>query len=397
VALAGAFALGLYLFRDRPASRVVSTAPVWHQGPIFGYGPFADPPTPSRPPLALEQVRLALAQAYYEHVSPTVLAKPSIPAILDALDDPYTEYLTPESYEELQERVTRRYYGVGLRVGPGEGGLIVTASLQGPAQAAGIKPGDVIVSIDGRAAGDLPFDQSLALIKGKEGTVVSLSVQRPGENEIRRFDVVRQRIVIPAVRSRVIRTQGHKIGYLRLLAFPGDAATRVQAATESLVDRGAEAILLDLRGDPGGYLVQAIRVASLFLDNGVVCSTSGVNQPERVYTVSGAPIETKRPLVVLVDGRTGSAAEIVAGALRDNGRAIVVGKRTYGKATVQSLIALSNGGALKLTTATYRTPNGSAIGGRGIKPKVKAEDNPRTRPDEAVVEASNVLVEQLDK
>lgn len=396
-ALAGAFLLGLYLVRDQQTTRVVATTPVWPQGPVFGIGPFPEAPEPSRPPLALEQVRLALAQAYYRHVSVTTLAKPSIPAILRALDDPYTEYLTPESYEELQERVSRRYYGVGLRVGPGDEGLVVTSSLHGPARDAGIRPGDVIVSIDGRAAGDLPFDQSLALIKGEEGTVVSLTVRRPGEDQIRRFDVVRRRIVVPAVRTRLYRSGGHAVGYLRLLAFPGDAALRVQEATASLVGRGAEAILLDLRGDPGGYLVQAIRVASLFLEKGVVCSTSGVNQPERVYTVSGAAIETKRPLAVLVDGRTGSAAEIVAGALRDNGRAVVVGRRTYGKATVQSLIALSNGGALRLTTATYRTPNGSNIGGRGLKPKVKATDDPATRPDEAVVKATRVLVGQLER
>lgn len=395
-ALAGAFVLGLYLFRDRTTAKVVSTAtPVWHQGPIFGVGPFPEEPEPASPPLALDQVRLALAQAYYRHVSPLVLAEPSIGAILRRLDDPYTEYLTPQAYDELQEQVSRRYFGVGLRVGPGDEGLVVTSSLHGPARDAGIRPGDVIVSIDGRAAGELPFDQSLALIKGEEGTVVRLTVRRPGEEAFRRFEVVRQRIAIPAVRTRLMKTGGHKVGYLRLLAFPGDAALRVQEATESLVERGAEAILLDLRGDPGGYLVQAIRVASLFLDKGVVCSTSGVNQPERLYTVSGAAIETKRPLAVLVDGLTGSAAEIVAGALRDNGRATVVGRRTYGKATVQSLIALSNGGALKLTTAQYRTPNGSNIGGRGLQPKVKAKDDPATRPDEGVVEAARVLVEQL--
>jgi carboxyl-terminal processing protease len=396
VALGGTFAIGLYVFRDEPDARVAAPpTTVYHQGPLFGIGPFPVAPPAPGPPRALEQVRLALAQAYYRHVSPLVLANDSIAGILKTLDDPYTEYLRPSEYEALQERVTRRYSGVGLTVGPGKGGLVVTSSEGGPAWEAGIRPGDVIVSIDGQAAGELPFDQSLALIKGTVGTTVRLSVKRPGEREVMRFEVVRQRIVIPAVRSRMISMAGRRIGYLRLLAFPGDAAARLQDATERLIDRRAEGFILDLRGDPGGYLVQAVRVASLFLDKGVVCSTSGVNQPERVYTVSGAAIETKRPLVVLVDHDTGSAAEIVAGALRDDGRALLVGRRTYGKATVQSLIALSNGGALKLTTATYRTPSGSSIGGKGLKPKVKASDNPETRPDEAVVVAGQVLLERL--
>ena len=139
------------------------------------------------------------------------------------------------------------------------------------------------------------------------------------------------------------------------------------AATERLVAQGAEGLIVDLRGDPGGYLTQAIRVASLFLTAASSARRPGVNQAARDYTVSGAPVETKRPLVVLVDRHSASAAEIVAGALKDNGRATIVGRRTYGKATVQSLIALSNGGALKLTTAAYRTPNGTSIGGRGIR------------------------------
>lgn len=185
------------------------------------------------------------------------------------------------------------------------------------------------------------------------------------------------------------------MGHIRLLAFSEDAAARVADAIDRLVAGGVEAIVLDLRGDPGGYLQQAIRVASLFLEHGTICSTSGVNQETRVFTVSGAAIETQRPLAVLVDGSTASAAEIVAAALRDNKRAVIVGRRTYGKATVQSIVALSNGGALKLTTATYLTPAGRAIGGRGIKPRVKATDDPRTTLDEALATAERVLLEQL--
>jgi carboxyl-terminal processing protease len=202
---------------------------------------------------------------------------------------------------------------------------------------------------------------------------------------------------VPPVRTRLIKSDGKMIGYIRLLTFSEDAAERVGLATRSLVQRGADGFILDLRGDPGGYLAQAVAVSSLFLESGIVCQTSGVNQETRSYSVGGAAVETERPLAVLVDRATASASEIVAGALRDNDRAVVVGQRTYGKATVQSLIALSDGGALKLTTATYLTPSGSSIGGRGIKPKVKAVDEPETRPDEAVAAAADVVLERLSR
>jgi carboxyl-terminal processing protease len=391
--LAGAFALGFWALDgdDVPAAAPLQRPPVFHHGPIYGYGPVVTPAAPVKPPLALEQVRLALAQAYYRHVSPTWLAEPTIEAILARVDDPYTEYLTPAEYDRIQQRLEQRYYGVGLTVDSRKAGLVVTASLAGPAREAGIRPGDVIVTIDGQPASGLPFDRSVALMKGERGTAVRLGVRRPGREQLVEVNVERGPISVQPVRARMLDDDGRKTGYIRLLAFSSDAAEQVGAVTKRLAARGAEAFILDLRGDPGGYLAQAIRVASIFLERGIVCSTSGVNQEARVYPVSGASIETQRPLAVLVDSSTASASEIVAGALRDNGRAVIVGVRTYGKATVQSLVALSDGGALKLTTATTQTPSGSSIEGRGIKPKVKVVDDPATRRDEALIAAESVL------
>lgn len=364
-------------------------------GPLYGYGPVALPAEPEKPPLALEQVRLALAQAYYQHVSASWLVEPTIEKIIARLDDSYTEYLDPAEYEQLQDTLASGYFGVGLTVDQRKRGLVVTAALEGPARAAGIRPGDVIVSIDGQAASGLPFDRSTALIKGERGTVVRLTLRRQGSPRAIKVAVERGPVSAPAVSSRMRTKDGRRVGHIRLFSFSEDAAERVADAVDRLVEGGAEALVLDLRGDPGGYLQQAIRVASLFLDRGVVCSTSGVNQEARVFSVSGAAIEVERPLAVLVDGSTASAAEIVAGALRDNKRAVIVGRRTYGKATVQSLIALSNGGALKLTTATYLTPAGRSIGGRGLKPNVKATDDPWTRVDEALAAAQRVVFDQL--
>ena len=182
MALTGAFALGFVGFRqdDQQPPAAAPTPPVFHHGPLYGYGPPVQATEPERPPLALEQVRLALAQAYYRHVSASWLAEPTIEEVIENLDDPYTEYLSPAEYDDLQNRLASGYFGVGLTVDQREGGLVVTASLAGPARDAGIRPGDVIVSIDGKPAGGLPFDRSTALIKGERGTVVRLTIRRPG-------------------------------------------------------------------------------------------------------------------------------------------------------------------------------------------------------------------------
>jgi carboxyl-terminal processing protease len=395
--VAGAATGWLAVNRDRPVTAAPASTlpPTWHQGPIRSYGSIPEPLPPSRPPRALDQVREALATAYYRHVSPRLLVRPTISSILDGLGDPHTEYLSPTSYAMIQERLSRQYHGVGLTVSPAEDGLIVTSSLTGPAREAGIKPGDVIISIDGRQAATLEFDRAVSLIGGEAGTTVSLTVRRPGEDGPIEFRVVRERLSKAAVRSRLIPTSGRNIGYIRLLSFSENADEHVRDATAELVSAGADALVVDLRGNPGGLLAQAIQVASVYLDSGVVCSTEGVNQEARIYSVGSDPVETELPIAVLVDDGTASAAEIAAAALRDNKRAVIVGSKTYGKATVQSFFPLSNGGALRLTTATYLTPAGKSIGGRGIKPKVKAVDNPRTRRDEALLAAERFLVQRF--
>jgi carboxyl-terminal processing protease len=369
--------------------------PPSHQGPLHGFGPFAPPVPASGPPTAVEQVRTAIATAYYQHVSPRLLARPTVDAIIEGLGDPYTEYLTPQENERLQQRLRRDYHGLGLTVSAAESGLIVTSSLSGPAREAGIRPGDVIVAIDGRETAAMAFDRAVSLMAGEEGSIFNLLIRRPGEREVRRFTVARRSVSLPAVEARPLRKAGHRYGYIRLHALSVNSAAAVERATERLVGEGAEAILLDLRGNPGGLLAQAIRVASLYLEQGVVCATESANQEHRVFRVTGAPAEPTLPLAVLVDDRTASAAEMVAAALRDNDRAIVVGVRTYGKTSVQSLFPLSNGAALRLTTSTYRTPAGRSIAGKGLKPAVRALDDPVTLRDEAVAVAVRTLAADL--
>jgi carboxyl-terminal processing protease len=342
----------------------------------------------------IDQVRQELTGGYYTSISPAVLAQPSIDAIIAGLEDPYTDYLTADEYEDLQRRTAQSYSGVGLTVGRSKTGLIVKEALAGPAKAAGIKPGDRIVSIDGHSVRRLPFLRSLELLKGEEGTTVQLIVRRPREDELR-FTVERSAIALPAVRSQMVVQNGRKLAHVRVLSFRVNAVDGVANRVRRLVNHGAEGVVLDLRGNPGGLLAQAVDTVSLFLEDGVVCVTEGVHHGRHVYKVSGKAPLSDVPLIVLVDERSASAAEIVAAALHDHGRAIVIGEPTYGKASVQSVRGLTNGDALKLTTAVYRTPNGANLTGHGIDPEVEVRDLPATRRDEALGRAARLLLSQL--
>jgi carboxyl-terminal processing protease len=345
------------------------------------------------PVTAVDEVRQELSENYYRQLGPDVLGKATIPAVLDALGDPNTEYLTAAEYTSLKNRTARSYSGVGLTVEPSRAGLVVTSALHGPARDAGMRPGDVIIRIEGHPAGRLTFDQSLNLIKGEKGTVVHLTVRRRGERQS--FTVMRSDVAVPSLTSRLVTYKGTKIGYLRLVSFPDSSAQRVHDATEKLIDRGAKGVILDLRDNPGGLLTEAVRTTSVFLDRGVVCTVAGLHQDETVYDVTGGADFPRLPITVLVNGGSASAAEIVAAALAENKRAVVVGKRTYGKASVQSIRPLSAGRALKLTTATYLTPSGTDLSGHGIRPSVRASDDPLTRRDEMVRAAERALFRQL--
>jgi carboxyl-terminal processing protease len=346
-----------------------------------------------RPPAITEEVRYELETAYYREVGDGVLARSNVAAILAGLDDPYTEYLSPQEYGALETSTSGRYSGVGLSVGPVRGGLVVTSAFQGPARNAGIRRGDVIISIDGRPAGRMRFERSLYLIQGEEGTTVRLTVRRPRIGKLQ-FTVVRQELPAPTSRARMLRLRGAKLGYVRLYSFSERTSSELRAATRRLVSDGARGLVLDLRDNPGGLLLEAVRSVSIFLPRGVVCTTEGVHQARRVFEATGPTPFPRIPLAVLVNRGSASASEIVAAGLAENGRAVVVGRRTFGKAAVQSLRELSNGAALKLTTATYRTPKGHDLLGTGFRPRVRAFDDPSTQADEALLVAERTLLKK---
>jgi carboxyl-terminal processing protease len=371
--LAGAFALGLGVTsgRERPGA----LAP----------GPRDDPVQ------VIDQVRNVLMESYYRDIPPSVLARRSIDAMLVALDDPYTDYLTESEYDALRDRTADAYSGIGLTVEAGRHGLIVRDAVAGPAREAGIRRGDRIVSIDGRRIRSLPFDRSLRLIRGPEGTLVRLTIARPQEGTVD-FTVRRSRIEVAAVRSRML---SGRIGYIRVLSFRASAVEAIESRASTLLDERARGLVLDLRGNPGGLFSQAVGTVSLFVAEGVVCVTEGAHQGRRVTRVTGRAPLADVPLAVLVDSDSASAAEVVAAALDDNERASIVGETTYGKTSVQSLRELTNGAALKLTTAVFLTPDGRNLTLTGLRPDVEAVDEPRTRRDEALVRATAVLRRSL--
>jgi carboxyl-terminal processing protease len=347
-----------------------------------------------RPVGVVDEVRAELTSAYYRWIEPDVLRLETVDEIVAGLEDPHTDYLTPAEYESIQETTEGTYSGIGLTVGPARRGLLVTSALRGPARAAGIRKGDLIVGIDGERAGALPFDRSLALIKGETGTLVHLTVRRPQQGTIE-FTVVRQDIDVPPINARMLKMGKTKIAYVRVFAFPDGAAERIERATTRLVEQGARGAVVDLRDNPGGLFSQAVSSASIYLEDGIVCRTDGVHEEPQTFTVTGDATHAELPLVVLVNSGSASAAEIMAGALYDYDRATLVGERTYGKASVQTIAPLRNGGALKLTTAKYVTPAGADITGRGIHPGIVAVDDPLTEPDEALLIARRTLADVL--
>lgn len=377
--LVGAFMLGLLLTRANAETM---------------RAPLASGPRDS-PPRLVDEVREELVDGYYRPIPAAVLSASKVGELIEGLRDPYTEHLGPEAYARLEESTASTYSGVGLTLRQAKGGLVVRTAVQGPAREAGIRPGDLIVSVDGQWLRRLSFNRSLELFRGDHGTTVRLMVRRPREGKLN-FTVARSTIALPVARSRLLARTDGRLGYVRVLSFRGGSAAGISTRIAKLREGGAEGIVLDLRGNHGGLLSEAVDTVSLFVESGLVCLTEGVHHGKREYRVSGTPALPAVPLAVLVDRESASAAEVVAAALLDHDRALVVGEQTYGKASVQSLRELSNGSALKLTTAVFRTPNGTNLTGRGLAPTVAAVDLPDTVRDEGLLAASRALLGHID-
>jgi carboxyl-terminal processing protease len=334
---------------------------------------------------------------FYKPVNEKKLDDASLKGIVESLDDPYSHYLTPKEAKQLDEDVSGEFEGVGMNVEQDRRGLKVLRVFDGsPAEGAGIRRGDLVLGVNGHSIAGVNSEIATNRIKGPAGTTVRLQVFTPGEHDDRTVRVKRERIQVPVADGRLVERDGHKIGVAELLAFSNGAHVLLSREIKRLRDSGAEAIVLDLRGNGGGLLLEAVAVSSLFIEDGEIVSVRGRHRADRTHDAEGdAILPQSVPVVTLVDGGSASASEIVTGALRDRGRATVVGTHTFGKGLVQEVEHLSNGGVLDLTVANYYLPDGETISTRGIKPQVRAEDDPDTDRDEALPVALDTLVRKL--
>lgn len=336
----------------------------------------------------LDEVYGVVVNQYVESPNKNKIITGAIDGLLAALDDPYTRHFDKKDFQHVEEVTEGRFEGVGMTMEDVSGQLTVVAPIDGtPAAVAGIKPADKVMAIDGKDTKGMKLDTAVGKIKGKSGTNVVLTIAREG---VANFDVAltRAEIRIPNIQSRM---EGD-IGYVRLIhSFDSTAGSDVRKEMTKLKEQGAKAIIFDLRNNPGGLLYSGVDVASSFIEKGVIVSIKEKKAAERKYTAMGNADPTI-PVVILVNKGSASASEIVAGAIQDYERGPVIGDQTFGKGSVQTVMDLSDGSGLIITTAKYYTPKGRSISKIGVTPDIKvAQPEGEGAADAQLAKAIEVL------
>ena len=349
----------------------------------------ADKPVPGGKPaprtdLPWQDARIladVLERVKREYVTPVddhQLLQAAIRGMVSSLD-PYSAYLDADEYDDVKISSSGEYSGVGIEISMDDEEVVVVSPLEGsPAAAAGIRTGDIIATIDGIAVNTTALADTIGRMRGKEGTVVRIGILRVGSSEPLQFTLTRSRVELRSVRSELLEPG---VGYVRISQFSETTGDDLVAALKALRKQNAaplKGLVLDLRNNPGGVLEAAVSVSDAFLDSGVIVSARG-RTPESKFEMDATPGDALggAPIVVLINGGSASAAEIVAGALKDNHRAKLVGRTTFGKGSVQTVIPLSEDRAVKLTTSLYYTPSGISINHRGIAPDIELERDPK--------------------
>ena len=313
-----------------------------------------------------EQALGILTSRYYRPLDRSTLVDVGLSGMVGSLDDPYSRYVDPSSYKASMEQSDEHIGGVGIQVMHEPDGLRVTnVSAGSPAAKAGLLRDDLITKVGSTSLAGKAEDFGTNLIRGPVGTPVTLTILRNGTEYT--VSVERAKIVTPVVISQMLSYHDVPIGYLRLTGFSEGSGEKLRAEAQALMRSGARALILDLRGNGGGLISEAINVASIFIQHGTIMSAVERNQPRRVYNAKGDAPAAQIPLVVLVDHGTASSAEIVTAALQDHGRAQVVGTHTYGKGVFQITERLNNGGALDLSIGQFFTPDGRNLSGGGAR------------------------------
>lgn len=293
---------------------------------------------------------------------------------LSGLDDPYTRFMTPGQFEALASQTSGEFSGVGLRltVDDSTRNLMVIEPLENsPADEAGLRAGDYILKIEGQSTEGMTVQDAAELIRGEIGTEVTLLISRGADREFE-VPLMRERLEVPAVFSHLRNDFDTKIGFVRLTEFSAHSAEQMRAAVQQLLDKGAEAFVLDLRGNPGGLLRASIDISRIWMSEGAIVQTL-YRDGHSEEALADHTALTDRPLAILVDGNSASSSEILTGALMDNDRAVVIGSQTFGKALVQAVHGLSDGSGIAVTVAHYYTPDGTDISDRGITPDIELD------------------------
>jgi carboxyl-terminal processing protease len=347
-------------------------------------GVLADKPAAPRSDLPWQDARMladVLERVKHEYVNPVddhQLLQAAIRGMVSSLD-PYSAYLDGEEYDEVKISSSGQYSGVGIEVSMEDDEVIVVSPFEGsPAAAAGIRSGDIIATIDGIPVNTTTLADTIGRMRGKEGTSVKIGILREGNAEPLQFTLKRARVELRSVRSELVEPG---MGYVRISQFSETTADDLDAALKDLRKHNAaplKGLVLDLRNNPGGVLEAAVAVSDTFLDSGVIVTAKG-RTPESKFEMDATPGDalSGAPIVVLINGGSASAAEIVAGALKDNHRAKLMGRTTFGKGSVQTVIPLEGDRAIKLTTSLYYTPSGISINHRGIAPDIELERDPK--------------------
>ena len=292
----------------------------------------------------------------------------SLKGMVNSLGDPYSVYLDPKMYSELMLETKGSFGGVGIVLGVKDKQLTVVAPIEGtPAETAGILSGDLIVKIDGQDTKDMALDEAVGKIRGKEGSKVTLTIQRTGQ-EVEEYSLTRATIVLKSSRGKILE---NGIGYIRLSMFSETTGNDFTQKMSELTEQGMTSLILDLRNNPGGLIGESVKVARLLVPQGPIVSVIG-KDGERETSQSYLE-KTPLPLVVLINGGSASASEIVAGAIQDTGAGKLIGVKTFGKGSVQRIIPLDKDSAVKITIAEYHTPKDRSIHGKGIEPDIVVE------------------------
>ena len=350
-------------------------------------------------PTVRDQAEAFIEANYFQEVTEEELESGSIRGMIDELrkeyDDRFSHYFDPKEYQEFQRALSGEFKGVGLTIKEVPKGLEVTTVIpDSPAEDAEIDVGDVILAADGVSLAGVPSEVATAKIKGEVGTEVELRIDPVTSRPEREISVERAKVSLPAAQGRIERVDGRKVAYVGFFSFDQGAHGELRSEIERLYREGAEGLILDLGGNGGGRLDEAVLASSLFVEDGDVVTTRGRTTGEETLNAEGDALSPK-PTVVMIDGGTASASEIVTAALSEYDLATLVGETTFGKGTVQESVPLPDGSAINLTVAEYFTSDDISIAGEGIEPDVEAPDDLKTERDETLDRALEVLGDML--